>query len=212
MPTCSYCNGPTTTLPTGHGCPACALQWGPGGERPWLQAEIFCDFLPSETHPFQHWFDGETLSLPTLEDIRDAAPAMAPGQAGWLVRWGYVMSSYPGVVVHVSGRESKPHPWNGLTTRERVWSYIPLVGTQDGCAEGAVGYHLSRLQECRLPTYGEPRASHAGREWEESAGGCLMATQMHWDGSCWICSYGSNPFGVENWGQIEMVPAARMAA
>lgn len=178
---------------------------------------ILCDFLPSESHPFQHWFEGETLSLPTLEDIRDAAPSLAPGQAGWLVRWGYVLSSAPGVVVHVSGRESKPHPWNGLTTKERVWSYIPLVGTQDGCAEGAVGYHLSRLQERRLPTYGEPRASHAGREWEESKGGPLMAQQMYWSvfpgrEPCWVSSYGNWPFEVENWGRIEMVPAARMVA
>ena len=179
-----------------------------------MQAEIIVDFLPSNAHPFQHYFEGETLSLPTLEEIRDAAPAMAPGQAGWMVRWGYVLSSAPGVVVHISGRESAPHPWNGLTTRERVWSYIPLVGTQNGCAEGAVGYHLSRLRERRLPTCGEPRASHAGREWEESAGGTRMATMYRWDGSCWVGAYGNNPFGVENWGRIEILPApaARMAA
>lgn len=37
MKPCSYCNGPTTPLPCGRGCPVCALQWSPPGERPWLQ-------------------------------------------------------------------------------------------------------------------------------------------------------------------------------
>lgn len=177
---------------------------------------ILCDFAPTQEHPAQFYFPGETLAPVTLEDIRAAAPPLRPGQLGWMVVQGYRWSDLPDCHTHIGGRQSLPRPdTNMLTTHEHLWSYLPIIGAgyvpsapQAASGWPAQAYSISRLRERPPePTRGEPRASHAGREWEDVAeGGRLMAQQMYWSvfpgrKPCWVSSYGNWPFAVGDWGR-----------
>lgn len=185
---------------------------------------ILCDFLPHQEHPAQFYFPGETLPPITLEDVLAAAPPLRPGQVGWLVVQGHRWSDLPDCHTHIGGRQSLPRPdTNMLTTHEHLWSYLPIIGPgytpsapcqMEPAREGwpAQAYSISLARErAPKPLHGDPRPSHAGREWEESESGRLMAQQMYWSvfpgrEPCWVSSYGNWPFVVENWGRIEAEP------